>query len=90
MSRALPVTAIREHSKGEGIQLGQISRYSRSRARGPCNGFDAAPEHIERSGIIDCELKAIHCRTLVDVRTTNARSLQQKKRLGEWAESSKS
>jgi hypothetical protein len=33
MSRALPVTATREHSKGEGIQLGQISRYSCSRAR---------------------------------------------------------
>jgi len=39
MSRGFPVTAIREHSKGERIELSQISRYSRSRARGPCNGF---------------------------------------------------
>jgi hypothetical protein len=30
--------------------------------------FEAAPEHVERSAIIDCELKAIHSRTLVDVR----------------------
>jgi hypothetical protein len=29
--------------------------------------FEAAPEHMERSGIIDCELKATRCQTLVDV-----------------------
>ena len=33
MSRVLPVAVIREHSKGERIELGQISRYSCSRAR---------------------------------------------------------
>ena len=62
-----PESAAFLQSKKTSNEEGQISRYSHSRAQSPCDGFEAAPEHVERSCIIDRELKAIRCRTLVDV-----------------------
>jgi len=52
MSRALPVTAIHERSKGEGIELGQ-TRVTHTQEFGALvMFFEATPEHVEGCGII--------------------------------------
>jgi hypothetical protein len=66
--RALPIV-ISVTTTGTRPQGMARSRVTRTRELGVlAMVFEAMPEHGERCGIIDCELKAIHCRTLVDVR----------------------
>ena len=90
MSGALPGLRCTSTARGKAFNLAR-SRVTRTRELGVlAMVLEAAPEHVEHSGFIDCKLKAIRCRTLGCVRTTNVRSLKQKKRLGEWAESSES
>jgi hypothetical protein len=65
MSGALPVTAMREHSKGRHSTRPDLALLA-LKSSGSLQSF--LKPRLSRSGIIDCELKAIHCRTLLDVR----------------------